>query len=247
MSRVQGDRIPLDKTEVARFFEGRARNFNAEAPLTTTLYQDSHPEIAEQRDALERARITPLLELTGTGRVLDVGCGIGRWAMAICDDVAAYHGIDASPSLIALAESLCPRSNVAFHALGVDDLTDDWLAAHGPFDRVICSGILIYLDDEQVATLLAALSRHLAADAIVYLREPMGVTERLTLSGHWSDELQARYNAIYRSREEMAAAFGAAFSPSSHAIAPPALLFEDAGLNNRAETRQFFSIVKKIG
>jgi 2-polyprenyl-3-methyl-5-hydroxy-6-metoxy-1,4-benzoquinol methylase len=247
MSRVRGDRIALDKSEVAQFFEHRAQKFNADAPLTTTLYQDSHPEIAEKRDQLERMRAMPLLELSGTQRVLDVGCGIGRWAAAVSDDVADYQGIDASPSLIALARDYCVRPNVTFQALGVDGLTDQWLATHGPFDRVICSGILIYLDDEQVAALLAALGRHLAPGAIVYLREPTAVTERLTLSGHWSDELQAHYSAIYRSRDEMAAAFLAAFPPPSYAITPLALLFEEAELNNRAETRQFFSIVKKIG
>jgi 2-polyprenyl-3-methyl-5-hydroxy-6-metoxy-1,4-benzoquinol methylase len=245
MSRVSGDKIGLDKDEVADFFEQRARKFNAEAPLTAILYQDQHPEIAEMRDALERERVTPLLELSGDDRVLDVGCGIGRWGAAIADRVGRYHGIDASPSLIELAKSYCPRGNVFFHAAGVDDLTDAWLTEHGPFDRVICSGILIYLDDSQVAGLLAALSRHLAPGAIVYVREPMGVQGRLTLASHWSDELQAHYSAIYRSPEEIVAALAAAFAAPDHIVGPATLLFAQADLNNRAETQQHFCIVKK--
>lgn len=245
MSRIKGDRISLNRDEVAGFFEQRARKFNADTPLTAILYQDKHPEIAEQRDALERERVLPLLELSGAERVLDVGCGIGRWAAAIADSVASYHGIDASPSLIELAKSYCPRDNVTFHAAGVDDLTDAWLAAHGPFDRIICSGILIYLDDEQVAALLVGLSRHLAPGAIVYVREPMGVEGRLTLAGHWSEELQANYSAIYRSPGEIVAALTKAFPAPTHQVGPATLLFERSELNNRAETQQHFCIVKK--
>jgi 2-polyprenyl-3-methyl-5-hydroxy-6-metoxy-1,4-benzoquinol methylase len=245
MSRVAGEKIPLNKDEVANFFEQRARKFDAATPLTAILYQDKHPEIAELRDAMERERVLPLLELTGAERVLDVGCGIGRWGAAIADRVSVYHGIDASPSLIELARSYCRRDNVAFHAAGVDDLTDAWLAEHGPFDRVICSGILIYLDDRQVASLLGALSRHLTPGAVIYVREPMGMNGRLTLSGHWSEELQTHYSAIYRSPGEIAAALGEAFSSPAHEIGAIELLFEQSDLNNRAETRQHFCIVRK--
>jgi len=245
MSRILGEKIALNQSQVADFFEQRARKFNAETPLTAILYQDQHPEIAEERDRLERECVTPLLALSGAENVLDVGCGIGRWASAISDQIGQYHGIDASPSLIDLARTYCPRPNVAFHAAGVDDLTDAWLAAYGPFDRVICSGILIYLDDAQVARLLSALSRHLAPGAILYLREPMGMAGRLSLSGHWSEELQAHYSAIYRSREEIAAMLAQAFPAPAFQPGPITPLFDDAALNNRAETRQHFCLVSK--
>ncbi len=245
MSRIAGEKVALNRNEIADFFEQRARKFTAATPLTAILYQDNHPEIAERRDALERERVLPLLALTGAERVLDVGCGIGRWGAAISGLVDTYHGIDASPSLIELARSYCQRDNTTFHAVGVDDLTDEWLATHGPFDRVICSGILIYLDDHQVASLLAAISRGLAPDAIVYVREPMGLKARLTLASEWSVELQARYSAIYRSPQEITAALAEAFPPPRHGVGPATLLFEQADLNNRAETQQHFCIVRK--
>ena len=110
---------------------------------------------------------------------------------------------------------------------------------------MICSGILIYLDDEQVSGLLARLSRHLNPGALVYLREPMGMEARLSLSGHWSEELQAHYSAIYRSREEIAAALAEAFPADRFEVGPITSLFDDASLNNRAETRQHYCLVRQ--
>lgn len=245
MSRIAGKPIPLNKREVADFFEERARKFDADRPLITILYQDRHPEIADRRDTMERDRVMPLLELTGTERVLDVGCGIGRWGRGIADQVAEYHGIDASPSLIELAKSYCLHGNAYFHATGVDDISDLWISNHGPFDRVICSGILIYLDDAQLDTLFGVLSHGLAPGGIVYVREPMGVQGRLTLSSHWSDDLQAHYSAIYRSPEEIRAMLMAAFPAPEYMVGPVTLLFEQADLNNRAETQQHFCIIRK--
>lgn len=246
MSRVHGDRIALNRSAVADFFEGRARNFDAARPLTATLYQDANPEIAEMRDALERARIEPLLRLTGTERVLDVGCGIGRWAAAIKDRVAVYHGIDASPSLVEIARGWCVHAHVAFHAMSTDDLTDDWLGAHGPFDRIVMSGILIYLEDEQVTRLLGTLVRHLAPGALIYLREPMGIEERLTLVEHWSEELGASYNAIYRACKEILVLLERIFASDEFLLTRPEPLFGERELNNRAETRQYFCFVEKV-
>lgn len=245
MSKIKEENISLNREEVSNFFENRARKFDALNPLTSILYQDKHPEIADRRDALERERVTPLLELTGAESLLDVGCGIGRWGAAIADEVAEYHGIDASPSLIELAKSYAARDNLHFHAAGVDDLNDDWFTKHGPFDRVICSGILIYLDDAQVDALLAGLSRNLAQGGIVYVREPMGMQGRLTLASHWSDELQAHYSAIYRSPTEITSALTEAFPSPIYEITPATLLFEQADLNNRVETQQHFCIIKK--
>ena len=68
---------------------------------------------------------------------------------------------------------------------------------------------------------------------------------RLTLASNWSEELQAHYSAIYRSPEEITAALAGAFAAPLHQLGPAMPLFAQADLNNRAETRQHFCLVKK--
>lgn len=247
MGRIKGEQVELSAAAVSDFFEKRAQAFDPAKPLAAVLYQDDHPEIARERDRIERDKITPLLRLTGQERLLDVGCGIGRWEQALADRIAFAYGVDASPSLIELARQLCPQANLTFDAYGVDDLDDELLAGKGPFDRIMLSGILIYLNDGQVWRLLHLLGRHLAPGGLLYLREPMGVTGRLSLLDHWSDELKSSYNAIYRAPEELAAVMASAFPAADFAVEPFQPLYDDAALNNRVETQQRFCMVHRRG
>ncbi|WP_237152552.1 class I SAM-dependent methyltransferase [Oryzibacter oryziterrae] len=247
MGRIKGEQVELSAEAVSDFFEKRAQAFDPAKPLSAVLYQDDHPEIARERDRIERDKITPLLKLTGKERLLDVGCGIGRWAQALSDQLAFAYGVDASPSLIELARKLCPQANLAFDAYGVDDLDDALLTAKGPFDRVILSGILIYLNDTQVSRLLHLLGRHLAPGGLLYLREPMGVMGRLSLLDHWSDELKASYNAIYREPKELESVMASAFPGPDFEIGSFQPLYDNAALNNRVETQQQFCIVRRRG
>jgi hypothetical protein len=62
--------------------------------------------------------------------------------------------------------------------------------------------------------------------------------ERLTIAEHFSEDLDAVYNAIYRTRDELLSAFGEAWAGTGLHIRDHGPLFEDDSLNNRRETRQ---------
>lgn len=247
MTRIQKDIVELSQQAVSDFFEQRAQKFDAQHPLTSILYQDEHPEIAQQRDQLEKEKVVPLLGLSENYSVLDIGCGIGRWAKDVCGLVKFYYGVDASPSLIDLAKGFCPAPNVLFECYSADALTDEVLDQFAPFDRVILSGILIYLNDDQVSRMLGLISRHCRADAVIYIREPMGVSERLSLDQHWSQELNARYSAVYRTSADVTEIIRRHFPEGRYTIDPFSRLFEAATLNNRVETEQQFCFIRGIG
>jgi SAM-dependent methyltransferase len=84
------------------FFEERARRVEHLGPLRAVIYQDKHPDLAERRDEAEKEKLLPILKLAPSLRLLDVGCGTGRWADTVVPLVAAYHGIDISPGLVVM-------------------------------------------------------------------------------------------------------------------------------------------------
>jgi len=242
--RVKGTKIAINQKQIKQFFESRGKKVNEGSPYTSVLYQDGNPEVAYKRDSYEKHKIKPLLNLRNNSCVLDIGCGIGRWADELLDDIEYYYGIDFSDSLIRQARKRFNSERVTFEVLSADDISDKTVITDRPVDVVILSGVLLYLNDSQVEKCFMGLSQILSNKAVIYIREPLGVEGRLTLDGYWSDELDAEYCAIYRTDSELKNLIvkgWPALARSSIKFKP---LYNDESLNNRSETAQFYSVIK---
>lgn len=242
--RIKRDKVDIDYAKTKSFFETRGAKYSAEYPYVTTMYQDQQPRLTDERNRMETARILPLLQLDETSRVLDLGCGVGRWADSITCPVEAYLGIDFSKSLVQIARSRNTKDNFAFEQTSVCDFKE-YYESKGlrPFNRLIIAGLFLYLNDADVASILRFLPEVLSCGAIVYIREIVGVRERLTLKDFYSRELESDYNSIYRSAEE----YRQMFQENAPALIPihEGFLFDAATLNNRKETSQYYFILRK--
>ena len=246
--RVYSEHVELDYNATARFFAERGRRLEEVGPLCAVLYQDQKPELAEQRSAHEIATITPRLV---DGRVpiavLDVGCGTGRWAMTLADDVRSYTGLDFCPEFLDEARSATnalarPERFSFVHADLSKGLPD--AVAPGSFDTVIMAGVLLYLNDDDALRVLRQLGERLAPGGRMYLREPLGLQTRLTLESHFSQDLGAEYSSVYRGCDEFAALLATAADRTGLTLRHSGELYP-GGLENRAETRQFCFILDK--
>jgi ubiquinone/menaquinone biosynthesis C-methylase UbiE len=200
---------------------------------------DQSADLATRRDAEEKARVLPLISPVAQDRMLDLGCGTGRWAEAIAERVDAYLGIDFSDSLLDVARTRAPQA--VFQAMNVAALDATALALPPPFTVIICSGILIYINDDDIRVLFRAISRVAAPACRIYLREPMATDERLTLDRHWSEELQDHYSAIYRTRDEYLELFAELDGFTVREEGEP---FSQE-LQNRADTRQRYMVLER--
>ena len=242
--RIKGKKVAIDYAETKRFFEARGEKYSEEHPYVTTMYQDRHPQLTDERNREEITRILPLLQLDAASRVLDLGCGIGRWADAICCPIAVYLGVDFSESLVEIARSRNTRDNFSFERMSIRNFNEYYQRCRmSPFNRLIIAGVLLYLNDEDVEHILRFLPDLLSPGAIVYLREPVGIRERLTLKDFYSQELEHSYNSIYRSAEE----YRHLLQANAPALVPvrDGFLFDTPTLNNRKETSQYYFIYRK--
>lgn len=242
-----GDASPpeLDPQEVAAFFEDRARRMDEVGPTRAVIYQDKQGDLAERRDAAEVARLLPLLRLDGRQALLDVGCGTGRWSRRLVPRLARYHGIDATEGLLAHARAQHEDdSRCRFSHLHAEDLSADALG-ETHFDRVLCAGICMYLNDAQLSTLFGAIVDVTAVGALVLLREPVATEARLTIKGHFSSELEHDYHAIYRSVPELMTLMRPTLLDRGFQLIDEGDVYEQDGLNNRAETRQRWFLLER--
>jgi len=209
------------------------------------LYQDSNPELAQSRDQHEKETLLPLLDPTEQDRVLDIGCGLGRWTEVLADQVAHYVGTDPIEPLIDLARQRnAGRKNVAFHVCGAEQVSLAALSQTAGFTTILIAGVLHYLNDDVCEAAFRNALACAADESQILVRTPIGIDGRFTLRGIWSDELGHEYSAIYRSRAEYLELFDTIFLGAGFRLTQDFALFADA-LNNRTETRQHVFLLQR--
>jgi len=97
------------------------------------------------------------------GRVLDVGCGIGR-NLLFCERGSV--GVDHNAHSVEIAKS---RGLTAFTS---EEFLDSKLATPGSFDSLLCAHVLEHLDSEDGATVLGSYLRFLRPGGSVVLITP---------------------------------------------------------------------------
>lgn len=235
----------VDYNETHKFFEKRAVKFNEFKPYITTMYQDNNPEIVEERNKKEMEKLLPLLELDESSKVLDIACGIGRWSDAIQQNINEYCGVDFSSELIKIAQERNTLKNRSF-LVGTANNIEKLLQSNfkGFYDTVLLIGILIYLNDADVKETLNQVERCCKDHAIICIREPVAICERLTLKNYYSEELKDNYNAIYRTEDELKNFFKILLDKGFE-ITEKGYLYEEDKLNNRKETFQYYFIFQR--
>ena len=182
MSRLYGEKEDIDSNDVKNFFSDRA-NRELESDLSIVLFHE-HIDVEGKK-------------------VLEVGCGIGRWTEALHDKCESYLGIDYTEELIEIAKKSYNYDNCYFQVMSATDIKIDELLVEPPFDIIIFSGVLMYINDEDLKLVIEELNQVGAEDKKLFIMEPISCMEsRLTLKDFYSEGLDADYNAIYRTEGE---------------------------------------------
>lgn len=245
-TRIKKNVADIDYDQTLNFFNKRADKYNEKNPYSVTMYQDNNPALVEERNREELKKLLPLLRLDDKSKILDLACGIGRWSDAITTRIAEYCGMDFSENLIELAKSRPHEENRSFYVGAANNLRNV-LAEHqkGKFNRILLIGILIYINDRDLLSVMNQLMEAAEEHAIICIREPLGIDERLTLKGFYSDELKDNYNAIYRTRDELMQIFEKTLLQAGFKVTQNGFLFSEDELNNRKETVQYYFVLER--
>lgn len=233
----------INQDEVLNFFEQRAKKAKTLGYKQAVIYQDKNPKLAEQRDLIEKETLLPKLNLLGNERLLDIGCGTGRWTEVLYDKAKYYHGIDPSYGLLDIAKSRFKKENLKFTCIKSSEISMKNLKESEKFDRVCCIGVLMYLNDIEVEKTFENIANIIKEDGIFILREPVAIENRLTIKNHFSDDMEQVYNAIYRTQKELLEKAEEFLYPKGFILTETDDLFQN-NLNNRVETKQKYFVFK---
>ena len=199
MSRIYGNIEEVDSEKIKKFFNNRAKK-DEEALLVKTEFSDK--ENVEKRQKEESELLLNKIDFENK-KILEIGCGIGRWAEVFHDKCDSYLGIDYSEDLIEIAKENYNYDNCHFQVLSASQLDTADLLVNAPFDIVIITGVLIYFNDDTIKKMIKDLNSLCASNKTIYIRETLSFLEtRLTLKDFFSENLEADYNAIYRTDDE---------------------------------------------
>lgn len=199
MSRLYGEKEDINSDKVKDFFNKRA-NKDVESDYSIVLFQDK--ENSEKRHEEEKKIFHENIDVSGK-KVLEIGCGIGRWVEALHDKCASYLGLDFSEDLLEIAEKTYDYDNCKFQLMSATYIKVDELVIEPPFDVIIFSGFLMYINDDDINIIMDEVNQIGAEDKIIFAMEPTSCMEtRLTLKDFYSDGLESDYNAIYRTEQE---------------------------------------------
>lgn len=243
--RLSKELIDIDYKETKRFFENRMVKYNDKNPYSVTMYQDNNEELVKQRNDKEIKKLLPLLDITRESKILDVACGIGRWADAINEEIEEYCGVDFCEGLIEIAKRRNKKEFVSFYKGSINNIAAVLKDNNkGDYNVILMIGILMYLNDYDLYSVFKQIEQICEPNAVLCIREPIGIQNRLTLKDFYSDDLQENYNAIYRTKDELKRFFQDSLLNKGFSIFKEGFLFEDA-LNNRKETSQYYFILKR--
>lgn len=103
--------------------------------------------------------------LQGRRQVLDAGCGLGQWSLALADSCGAVTGIDAAPERVAACRSMSRslgRGNCGFLAAALEQLP----FPSGFFDGAISYSVLYFTDYRRA---IAEIGRVMRPGGLFYL------------------------------------------------------------------------------
>jgi len=118
-------------------------------------------------DLLQKMALEEILEFKGDERVLDFGCGSGRFSYWIAPRLKKVVGLEVTPEMIDLAEGHRTAENVEFMVYD---------GVHFPvfpysFDGILSVGVLQIMKGELLKRTLSHLSHYLKKDGRFYLIE----------------------------------------------------------------------------
>jgi SAM-dependent methyltransferase len=132
------------------YWEERAQRFAGEGAGLAAVCAYGMPEFYNRTIQLEqRLALRPWLNVAPGTRVLDVGCGVGRWSRLLAAKGAQVTGVDLSPTMVQQAQSRAAAEGLADRCrFRVQDLSR--LDVEGQFDLVLGVTVLQHILEPQL-------------------------------------------------------------------------------------------------
>lgn len=147
--------------DARRYWRERGETFARRAPHRAVCSPHHGPQFNKALHRAQARVLEPEFDAARGGRaedvpfdVLEVGCGVGRWAMSFDPETSRFYGLDVSPDMVSAARENFPEAS--FETLG-DDLS--FPHPQESFDLVFTATVMHHNDTEAKLRLISEMWR----------------------------------------------------------------------------------------
>ncbi len=192
--------MSIDKEKILDFWVARAlKDSNEDVKNSANLEDD--PALSKLKVQLENKKVEQYLMKTNLkGHALDLGSGFGYWSREISRYYDSVIGVDFCKEMTDRAtEEL--KKNFSKNVKFVCSEAQNFIEPKKKFNFIFISGLLIYLNDKDLNKLITNINSYTKEGAHIILRDGTGVDKKFEIKDKFSENLQAHYSALYRSRD----------------------------------------------
>ena len=197
-TRIYGEHADIDFNNTKSFWQSRTKESFS---MRTVLLGSDKKNIAQTlRNSNELELFNSVIPLSEPLKILDIGCGIGRWPDNLHNRIEKYDGIDYTEAFVEYANGKYKNnSNINFYKMSATDI--DLSKLTGDYNLIITTGVLMYINDSELHKVFDMYK--FLSPKYIYLQESVSIMDtRLTLKDFESKEMNINYSAIYRTSEE---------------------------------------------
>jgi SAM-dependent methyltransferase len=189
----------IEYDSIRSFYDGHRRDQTDDPDFLRGTIEGSIG-VARFRNRAEARHLARVLSVAKGSTALDLGGGTGRWSVFFAERGARV-------TLVELAASLAEGAarNAARRGLEIDcrvgSILDPPLEAAERFDLIHIGGVLVYINDADLARVCALVSAHAREHSTLVIREPVDP------NGPSEQRVGDAYRALFRRPERYAALF----------------------------------------
>jgi len=189
--------MKLDYKKIKFFWDLRSeRLFDGDSFSITNLEEDK--ALQKKKLKLEYKKINNFISPSKNYKVLDLGAGLGYWSTYFAKRCRSVVAVDYSQKMIEKSKKNAMDAGIQ----NIDYIVDDVVRykSNEIFNLIFISGVLIYIDDRKIHPLLNNINNYSEQGTYLLLRDGTGRTKPHSIIGKHSEQLNAEYNAYYRTR-----------------------------------------------
>ncbi len=190
--------MALDYRKIKEFWDERARLAAQEKLKAVNL--GTKPEQSEQQLAVLFKNLEP------SGKIIDLGCGVGRIAIPVAEKAQHVTAVDFSKPMVEQLEKTLKERGVKNVKTLNAECYSRLPVEYGSYDAALIFGVLIHLNDAEVDKTVLNAAELIKKTGRVLVRESVGTGGHFEVD-HYSEELKCDYHAIYRTPEDIEARF----------------------------------------